>query len=193
MTRRTTRHLATRRNTPIRRTGTAATRMLIVTVAGCCLAACSHPDTRDAGPANGSPSAIGSPGGAGAASPTLPPPPPPPSLPDLGPSSGFAEDTAVSCAGRPTADQVTAKVRAAGLVASGARVTVSLGPVCAGSWQYTILGVSGREPLQVVTEGQPAALTVVTAGTDVCSTKVLSEAPVGIINVTQCGVGVPPA
>jgi hypothetical protein len=86
-----------------------------------------------------------------------------------------------------------AKVRSAGLVGSGVKMTVRLGPVCAGSWQYTIFAVAGREPLQVVTQGEPAALTLVTAGTEVCSTQVLAQAPAGIIAVAQCGLGAPPA
>jgi hypothetical protein len=50
---------------------------------------------------------------------------------------------------------------------------VTEGPYCAGSWQFTILGIAGQdedsvEPLLVVTSGRPSSLTVVEAGTDVC-------------------------
>ena len=37
------------------------------------------------------------------------------------------------------------------------------------------------------------ALTLVTAGTNVCSTEVLAQAPPGIVTVAQCGLGAPPA
>ncbi|GIH13102.1 hypothetical protein Raf01_12740 [Rugosimonospora africana] len=84
-------------------------------------------------------------------------------------------------------------MRAAGLVSGNAKLTVKVAPMCAGSWQYTVFTVSGREPLQVVTQGQPGALTLVTAGTNVCSTQVSAQAPAGILSVAQCGLGVPPA
>jgi hypothetical protein len=172
------------------RTFTGVRRVLIVAAAGCALAACSSPPTRSAGqataaPAGASPAATGT-----ATASSLPPPPPPPPL--SAPSPTFAEDTTAACAGHPSADQVTAQVRTGGAVAAGAKLTARLGPLCAGGWQYTVFTVAGREPLQVVTMIGPAGLTLVTAGTDVCSAVVLTSAPVGIVNVAHCGLGAPP-
>lgn len=65
-------------------------------------------------------------------------------------------------------------------------IAVPTGPLCAGTWQYTILTVTGKEPLQVVTQGTPTALKLVTAGTDVCSVEVRTHAPVGIVSAARC-------
>jgi len=99
----------------------------------------------------------------------------------------FGEAVAVSCAGRPGADQVIALVRRTpDLLPRGATVTVRTGPLCAGTWQFTILSVPEREPLQVVTKGPPGSLTLVTAGTDVCSVEVRTGAPTGILTLAHC-------
>jgi len=68
---------------------------------------------------------------------------------------------------------------------------VRFGPYCAGSWQLTIIGIVGEtadeeEQLLVVTSGRPAALTLVEAGTDVCTDRVEDDAPAGI-RVRACG------
>jgi hypothetical protein len=77
--------------------------------------------------------------------------------------------------------------RAAGLLPAGSRPTVrEPTPLCAGSWQYTVITVAGREPLRVVTKGQPAALSLVTAGTNVCTVQVRAAAPVGIRTAAAC-------
>jgi hypothetical protein len=65
-------------------------------------------------------------------------------------------------------------------------VTAELGPLCAGTWQYTVLGVPGRESLQVVTKGPPNGLVLVTAGTDVCTNEVRAQAPDGIVAAAHC-------
>ncbi|GAA5189413.1 hypothetical protein GCM10023322_42200 [Rugosimonospora acidiphila] len=178
------------------RTIVTVRRALTLLLAGCCLTACSHRSAPRAAPSLGAAAATAASDGPALSptpSPTLPPPPPPPPLSSSQPGqAGFADDTAVSCAGQPSADQVIGKVRGAGLVTGDTKLTVQLGPLCAGSWQYTIFEVADREPLQVVTEGQPSALTLVTAGTDVCSTVVFGQAPPGIINVAQCGQAMPP-
>src|SRR5207244_7174672 len=117
---------------------------------------------------------------------TVQPPPvvvPEPATPT---ATGFTEGFAVSCAGRPTADRVVALLRARGVLAGTVAVTVQVGPLCAGSWQYTVVGVTGREPLQVVTRGAPDALQLVAAGTDVCSADVRTEAPAGIVTLAHC-------
>jgi hypothetical protein len=99
----------------------------------------------------------------------------------------FAEEYAVECAGRPSADQVIALVRrTGGLLPRTGSVTVTKGPLCAGTWQYTVFSVPGKEPLQVVSRGAPDDLTMVTAGTDVCSIPVRTAAPVGIRSAALC-------
>ncbi|SCF43003.1 hypothetical protein [Micromonospora mirobrigensis] len=85
------------------------------------------------------------------------------------------------CPGRPSAAAVLTLLRGPGGVLSrnvAARVT--LGPLCAESWHYTVLDVTGHEELQAVTRSGSDGLTLVTAGTDVCSTRVAVDAPPGI-------------
>jgi hypothetical protein len=93
----------------------------------------------------------------------------------------------VSCAGRPGADQVIALLRRTpNVLPAGATVSVRTGPLCSGTWQYTVIAVPDREPLQVLTRGAPTALTFVTAGTDVCTVTVRATAPPGILTVAHC-------
>lgn len=99
----------------------------------------------------------------------------------------FGEAYAVSCAGYPSGDAVVALLRRTpGLLSANARVTIRTGPLCAGTWQYTVVSVGGREPLAVVTRGRPGALRLVTAGTDVCSIPVRTGAPAGIQFAAAC-------
>ncbi len=99
----------------------------------------------------------------------------------------FPEEDAIPCGGHPTADQVIAMVRRiGGLLPATGTVTVLKGPLCAGSWQYTIFSVPQREPLQVVSRGKPSDLAMVTAGTDICSIEVRTSGPPGIINAALC-------
>jgi hypothetical protein len=107
-------------------------------------------------------------------------------VPSLPSATGFSDAYAIACAGRPGPDRVIALLAAKGVLSGAAGVTVRLGPLCAGTWQYTVLAVPGREPLQVVTEGPPTALRLVTAGTDVCSAPVRTEAPAGIVSLAHC-------
>jgi hypothetical protein len=102
-------------------------------------------------------------------------------------ASGFPEDSAVTCAGRPGADQIVALLRARHVIDATATVTARQGPLCAGTWQYTVLAVANREPLQVVTQGPASALVLVTAGTDVCTAGVRAQAPPGITAAAHCG------
>lgn len=102
-------------------------------------------------------------------------------------ASGFPETLAVSCAGRPSGAQIIRLVRrGAGVLPTGVRVSVDVGPLCAGTWQYTVLAVAGHEPLAVVTRGRPGGLRVVTAGTNVCTIPVRTEAPIGIRTAAAC-------
>lgn len=107
--------------------------------------------------------------------------------PATGTPTAFSDSFAVNCAGRPTPEQVIAVVRRQpSLLPSSAGITVKTGPLCAGTWQYTVLEVTGSEPLQVVTRGAPAALAFVTAGTNVCTVDVRAYAPIGIRDTARC-------
>jgi hypothetical protein len=102
-----------------------------------------------------------------------------------------APSPAPSCTHGPTAAQVIAVVRTRPGIPTGPRLDVKQGPFCAGGWQFTVLGEAGKtldevDPLLVVTTGRPAALTVVEAGADVCSSHVEHAAPTGI-RVLACG------
>ncbi|SCG60017.1 hypothetical protein GA0070614_3140 [Micromonospora coxensis] len=94
---------------------------------------------------------------------------------------------ATACAGRPSADRVVGLLRDRVLPA-GVRVRATTGPLCADGWQYTVLAVTGHEALQVVTRGEPGALRLVTAGTDVCSIEVRAAAPPAI-RTSACDAG----
>ncbi|HEY3007998.1 MAG TPA: hypothetical protein VGJ63_08025 [Micromonosporaceae bacterium] len=118
---------------------------------------------------------------------------PPTQLPSQAPTAPpvvaptFGEEYAVSCAGYPSGDAVVALLRRTpGLLSANARVAVRTGPLCAGTWQYTVVAVGGRDPLAAVTRGKPDALRLVTAGTDVCSIPVRTAAPPGIQFAAAC-------
>jgi hypothetical protein len=114
--------------------------------------------------------------------PTLPPTAPPVTSP-----TGFPDTYAVACGGKPSGQQIIRLLRRqAGLLSDGVRAAVDTGPLCSGTWQYTVVVVSGREPLAVVTEGRPGDLRLVTAGTNVCSIPVRTEAPIGIRTAAAC-------
>ncbi len=157
---------------------------LLLALAGCAAPVPSvEPPTRSPAAPSGAPSS--EPPTTTAA---LPPPvlPLPSALPSATTPTGFPEGTAASCVGRPAADRVIALVRAKGIVDGTGTLSAQVGPLCAGTWQYTILVAPGREPLQVVTEGQPTALVLVTAGTDVCTDQVRASAPAGIVAAAHC-------
>jgi hypothetical protein len=116
-------------------------------------------------------------------------------LPPLDPPSTDPEaDTgaaATPCNGRPSVAQIVAAIRRdrGDAVPAGVTPTASTGPLCADSWQYTVLSIRGRDPLQVITRGTPAALKVVTAGTYVCTAAVNATAPTGIRTAANCTGG----
>ncbi|BCB80671.1 hypothetical protein GCM10022251_01850 [Phytohabitans flavus] len=124
---------------------------------------------------------------------------PPPVASDLPPTGGpsatptFGETTAVLCHGQPSATQVMALLRnTSGMLPRGETAEVrSDTPLCAGSWQYSVIVVPDRDPLLVVTRGAPGSLTLVTAGTNVCNIPVRTSAPVGIRTVA-CEAGPAP-
>lgn len=118
-------------------------------------------------------------------------PTPGPALTPTAPT--FGELTVVACQGKPTGEQVVALLRrSSSLLPRGVQVTVPApGPLCAGDWQYTVLQIADREPLQVVSKGPSTSLTLVTAGTDVCSIPVRTAAPAGI-RTAACETPPPP-
>jgi hypothetical protein len=98
---------------------------------------------------------------------------------------------APKCTNGPTGQQVLAVVKDRPGIPDN-ELKVIEGPFCAGEWQFAVVeivpGASEEkvEPLLVVTNGKPATLKVIEAGTDVCSVKVRNEAPTGI-RVRACG------
>jgi len=162
--------------------------LAVVALAGLVLSAgCESPGGPDA--VRPQPLPLASP--QGTRPPTLGPPTLGPPTPTLRPPTTtgpvFSEAFAVGCNGYPTADQVVGVLRrTSGLLPARASVTVLAQPQCSGQWQFTVVSVPDREPLQVVTKGAPAALQLVTAGTDVCSIPVRTQAPQGIRSLARC-------
>jgi hypothetical protein len=85
----------------------------------------------------------------------------------------------VACGGRPSAAQIVTLLKRRGLLPSSYRERVTVGPMCAGTWQWTVLETSNG-PLQAVSELSDNTLRLITAGTDVCSIEVRAGAPAGI-------------
>jgi hypothetical protein len=99
----------------------------------------------------------------------------------------FSEAYVSQCNGRPSGDQVIAAVRKARPnLPAGSGLAVKSGPLCAGIWQYTVLTVTGSEPLQIMSKGAPATLTVVTVGTDPCTVEVKATAPPALLSTANC-------
>ncbi|MFF5177153.1 hypothetical protein ACFY2Q_03885 [Micromonospora sp. NPDC000316] len=133
--------------------------------------------------ATGTPTAPG-PTGAPTGSPTVPPARTPSATPDAG-------LVATACRNGPTGQQVVRLLRGrAAVLPDNVQVKVRTGPLCATDWQYTVVEVTGHEALQVVTTGRPAALELVTAGTDVCTIEVRAAGPAGI-RALACDAGPP--
>jgi hypothetical protein len=112
--------------------------------------------------------------------------PAPPTRPTSPSPTGFSNLVAVACNGRPGSEQVLAVLRRAAVLTAQDRATVSSGPVCAGTWQYTVVEVPGKESLHVVTQGAPASMALVVAGTNPCTPKVRASAPNGILSALRC-------
>jgi hypothetical protein len=162
---------------------TAATVLAIVGL-GCLLSACRH--SEDSAPPPPAPSLLSQ-------EPLFPVPAPTTAAPSRTPArsaspspAGFSDQYVTYCNGKPSGEQVIAAVRRTrdNLPASG--VHVQKAPVCSGMWQYTVLTVADSEPLRVVTKGDPAALTVVTAGTDPCTAEVRLNAPPAFVAAVDC-------
>ena len=101
-------------------------------------------------------------------------------------ASGFGTLVAVACNGKPTGEQVLSLLRRQGVVGAQANARVTNGPLCAGTWQYTVVAMADVEPIDVVTRGAPNSLTLVTAGTNPCTARVRAEAPQGIRSALRC-------
>jgi hypothetical protein len=150
------------------------------------LAGCGAPPELEATPAPQLPTSATP---AAAPSPALPADLVLPTTPPVtgSPKLSFAEAQAVPCNGHPTATQVITVVRQkSGLRLGTTTITARTGPLCAGTWQYTLLTVTGQEPLAVVTTSNADSLTLVTAGTNVCSIPVRTGAPPGILIAAGC-------
>lgn len=119
---------------------------------------------------------------------TPPPRTPPPGLPTGTGPSGTPPGSQLpsSCDGDPGPEQVIDLLRAEGVLSADMEATVDEGPLCADGWQYTVVVVPDRDPLQVVTTGPADRLDLVTAGTDVCTIEVRVRAPAGIRTVASC-------
>ncbi|MEU4621243.1 hypothetical protein AB0G04_14850 [Actinoplanes sp. NPDC023801] len=89
------------------------------------------------------------------------------------------------CTGQPTGAQVVALAKKSPAVPDK-NVAVLGGPFCSGTWSFTVIGMTGAEPLSVVTTGSGTTLTLVTVGTDVCNPTVKTQAPAGI-RALACG------
>jgi hypothetical protein len=109
-------------------------------------------------------------------------------LPPTSVATAPPDSTAVACRGQPSSGQVISALRRdRNILPQGVTPRVLTGPLCAGSWQYTIIDVPDHDPLQVVTRGGASSLTVVIAGTYVCTPEVTGAAPSGIVSAAHCG------
>lgn len=89
------------------------------------------------------------------------------------------------CTGQPTGAQIVTLAKKSPAVPDQ-NLTVLGGPYCATTWSFTVIGMTGAEPLSVVTTGTGTTLTLVTVGTDVCNPTVKAQAPAGI-RALACG------
>jgi hypothetical protein len=165
-----------------RRTGRIA---LLPVVAACAVAGCGGGHSAADRP-NPPAASVTSPPGSLPVSSAPAAQPSPPSIPPVPTATGFPDLTAVSCAGNPSFARIVALLHAQHILGQRDVATVRVGPLCAGTWQYTVLMVAGKGPLEVVSRGPASALELVTAGTDVCSSAVRTDAPVGILVVAGC-------
>ena len=106
---------------------------------------------------------------------------PPPTTPrrDAPARTGFSNLVAVACNGKPTGEQVLALLRRASCCGAGAGRRVTSGPLCAGTWQYTVVDRVRRGADPRGHPGRAEALTLVTAGTNPCTAKVRGRGPAG--------------
>jgi hypothetical protein len=94
------------------------------------------------------------------------------------------------CSGSPTRTQILTLIKGRPGIPKKT-LKVNDGPYCAGGWSFSTVEVSGEteddlEPLMVLTTGADATLAVFSAGSDVCTDRVQTDAPAGI-RVLACG------
>jgi hypothetical protein len=157
--------------------------VLVVVLAGCGLAACGlapKGPVRDPNARPPSPSGVGNP--SVSRRPVVTPPVRTPATS----ATGFSGQVAVGCNGKPSGEQVISLLRRRGVLTAQSRATVTTGPLCSGTWQYTVVSVPGADPIAVVSRGAPNALTLITAGGNPCTAKVQVEAPEGIRSALHC-------
>jgi hypothetical protein len=97
---------------------------------------------------------------------------------------------APKCTGSPTGAEILQLIKGQPGVPNRP-LQVHGGPYCAGVWSFTTVEVKGEtedqlEPLMVLATGKTTTLTLVGAGSDVCVSRVVNEAPPGI-RVLACG------
>jgi hypothetical protein len=106
--------------------------------------------------------------------------PTPTPTPMTTPSPSPTDSGLTPCGNDPSQAQVTSLLRRTANLPRNARVTFQVGPLCAEDWQYSVVVVPDREPLQAVTTGPANALRLVTAGTEVCTIRIRAEAPTAV-------------
>lgn len=92
----------------------------------------------------------------------------------------FPVFTTAPCGSKPKAEEVIALVKRETAIEPSKALK---GPLCSGTWQYTVLEVPGHDPVQVVTRD---SLKLVASGTEVCSVEVRLQAPSGIKAEAGC-------
>jgi hypothetical protein len=97
---------------------------------------------------------------------------------------------APKCTGSPTAAEIITLIKGQPGVPNRP-LQVHDGPRCSGVWSFATVEVKGEtedqlEPLMVVATGKTSTLTLVAAGSEVCVSRVRTEAPPGI-RVLACG------
>jgi hypothetical protein len=94
------------------------------------------------------------------------------------------------CTGAPTGAQILALIKGKPGIPN-TTLQVNSGPYCSGTWSFTTVEKAGSgsdqlEPLMVVATGKDTTLTLVAAGSEVCTDQVQTTAPPGI-RVLACG------
>jgi hypothetical protein len=98
-------------------------------------------------------------------------------------ASPFPAFTTAPCGAKPSAADIAALVKQKVSLVPGKALT---GPLCAGTWHYTLFEVPGKEPVHVLTIGTSSGLTLFAAGTDICTADVQQQAPYGVRAAAGC-------
>lgn len=125
----------------------------------------------------------------GSATPSATPSPPrsgTPGLPGTPGPGNFPAEIAIACDGQPGPEELLALLQQEDLLTAGDDAEIVDGPFCSGEWQYAVVTVPDRDPLQVISRGPPDSLELVTAGTDVCTAEVRFQAPEGVQGAAGC-------